>query len=57
MIKDFKCEACLKSKSTSKRPDEKGRIAGDNTNPGSFIHSDIAGRPEEAYNKKNYLIL
>ena len=55
IIKEFKCEACLKSKSTSHRPEDKGRIAGDNNKPGSFIHSDIAG-PEKAYNEKNYMI-
>ena len=55
IIKDFICEDCLKTKSTIKRPEQTGRIAGENTTPGSFIHSDIAG-PEPAYNNKNFMI-
>ena len=54
-IKDFNCEDCLKTKSTIKRPEQTGRIAGENTTPGSFIHSDIAG-PEPAYNNKIFMI-
>ena len=55
ILKNFKCEACLLTKSTTKRPIETGKIAGDKTTPGSFIYSDIAG-PEDSYNKKNYTI-
>jgi len=54
-IKNFKCETCLLTKSTIKRPIETGRIAGNHTSPGSFIHSDLAG-PENSYNNKNFVI-
>ena len=50
-IKDYTCQECLKAKSNIKIPVQTGRIAGENTTPGSFIHSDIAG-PEQAYNNK-----
>ena len=55
LIKNFICDSCLKTKSTKHRPAEKGRIAGNITSPGSFIHSDIAG-PEESYNTTRYII-
>ena len=46
-INNFKCDECLKSKSTVKRPFNIGPIADESIkNPGELIHSDIAG-PEQ----------